>query len=70
MILALHSSYFELHRVVCWMEANERIRDLFWCLCQNSYGGVRKTSMEMMSFSEPKFEQGTLERKVVLTTEQ
>ena len=25
---------------------NKSIRDLFWCVCQNSYGGVRKTSME------------------------
>ena len=44
-----------------WVGVNERIRDLFWCLYQNSYGGVRKTSMEIMSFSEPKFEHGTLE---------
>jgi len=27
---------------MCWMEVNERIRDLFWCLCQNSYGGCEE----------------------------
>lgn len=53
-----------------WMEVNQSIRDLFWCVCQNSYGGVRKISVEWMSLSEPKFEHGTSERKAVLTTEQ
>jgi hypothetical protein len=46
------------------------VRDPFWFVCQNSYGGVKKTSVEMMSLSEPKFEYGTLEGKVVVATEQ
>jgi len=40
------------------------------CVCHISCGGMRKPLMEMMSLSEPKFEHGTLERKVVLTNEQ